>query len=146
MNALDPIRARLDLATPGPWFLNDCEGQVIILPEEDLIGVTRDSSGHITSWGLPTSWPPERRILEIELDTWDEGEDIQDDQVRANAEFVANAPTDVERLLYAVDSVLAYGLDRKMYTDTGDSKVDAAIRSYAYHVERLIGEALGGSS
>jgi len=55
------------------------------------------------------------------------------------------APRDRAGLLAAVDAVLAYGADREKYTDTGDPKVDAAIRSYAYHMERIITEALGES-
>lgn len=105
--ALGGIKARLAGATPGPWFLNDCEGEIIVLPESDLTMVTRGEDGTITSWGLPTSWRPERRILEVDLDTWDEGEDEQDDHVRHNAEFIAAAPTDVARLVGAVEAVLA---------------------------------------
>ena len=104
---LAPIRERLAAATPGPWFLNDCDGEIIVLPESDLVGVARDVNGKISSWGLPISYRPERRILELELDSWDRDEDEQDDQVRDNAEFIAHAPSDTARLLAAIDGVLS---------------------------------------
>jgi hypothetical protein len=58
------------------------------------------------------------------------------------AKFVAAAPTDVALLAGALEAVLAYGADREKYTDTGNPAVDRAIRSYAYHIERVITEAL----
>jgi hypothetical protein len=103
----EQMKARLEAATEGPWFLNDCEGELIVLPEADLIRVERGANGEIESWGLPSFYPPERRILEVELDSWDEGEDEQDDQIRANAELIAHAPTDLAKLHAALDAVEA---------------------------------------
>ena len=59
-----------------------------------------------------------------------------------DAEFIAHAPSDVSRLLTAVQDVLAYGVDRENHTNTGSAEADAAIRSYAYHVRRLVSAAL----
>lgn len=57
-----------------------------------------------------------------------------------------HAPQDRARLLDALDAVLAYGRDRKKYTDTGNEKADMTIVGYAGHIERVIAEALGDAS
>ena len=105
------IRELADAATEGPWFLHDCEGEVIILPERDLVGVVRDDKGEITSWRMPPAYRPERRILNREVETWDEGDDPQDDQIRANARFMAASRTNIDTLLGIVGEQQAV-LDR----------------------------------
>ena len=155
---LAPIRARVAAATEGPWFLSDCEGEVIILPEADLTSAWRNADGVSDSYGLPTSYRPERRILEVELDSWDEGEDEQDDQVRSNAAFIAAARTDIPRLLAALDAVLAladaYESEANHYEAQADRFVEGEVRSryksmaedereYAYAIRAAVTAALG---
>lgn len=53
-----------------------------------------------------------------------------------------NAPEDRAALLDALETVLAYGEDRKRFTHTGNEKADMAIVGYAGHIERVIAEAL----
>lgn len=105
------IREQADAATEGPWFLSDCEGEIDIVPEKDLVDVTRDGDGRITGWNLPSVYGPERRILERRVDSWDEGEDAQDDQIRADARFMAASRTNIDILLDIVSEQQA-ALDR----------------------------------
>ena len=108
---LASIREQADAATEGPWFLSDCEGEIDIVPEKDLVDVTRDEEGRITGWNLPSVFRPERRVLACRVDSWDEGEDTQDDQIRANARFMAGARTNIDTLLGIVSKQQAV-LDR----------------------------------
>ncbi|WP_435058425.1 hypothetical protein [Streptomyces sp. bgisy060] len=93
------IRARLDEASEGPWFVSDCEGRLQVWREGALEHVVRDASGTITGWSTPFSWKPGDLLHEADLETWDEGEDPQEDLERANASLMGNAPEDLEYLL-----------------------------------------------
>jgi hypothetical protein len=53
-----------------------------------------------------------------------------------------HAPKDRAALLDALESVLAYGEDRKRFTHTGNEQADMAIVGYAGHIERVIAQAL----
>ncbi|MCP1414386.1 hypothetical protein [Paenarthrobacter sp. A20] len=77
---LAPIRARLAAATPGPWHMRECSPYT------------------------------ERGRLEVNI--WDETRNIMitnwcdDDEIhRPNAALIANAPTDIARLLTAIEAV-----------------------------------------
>ena len=115
---LDDIKDRLTKATPGPWEVrtDDLTDDVDVVHDQEHVSF-------IATCGqkhLPRTY--------------------------ADAELIANAPADVARLTRAVDAVLAYGEDRKKATHEGGKQADAAVKSYAYHVERLLSEALGGAS
>jgi len=153
---LQPLKDKLAAATPGPWFLNDCEGEVIVLPEADLTMVARDDAGKVVSWGLPTNYRPERRILEVELDSWDEGEDEHDDQIRLNAAFIAAAPTDQAKLIAAIEAIdsLTAELSEKVRAEASPGDEDyefelgrsAGMRSAAYKIRAALTQALGGDT
>ena len=90
---LDAMEARAKAATEGPWDYSDCEGELSV-----------DAGSSRTRWnnGIgrpPSSWKSTDRILEHELETWDIGEEPDDDQRRADAEFIAHARTDVPALV-----------------------------------------------
>lgn len=93
------IQARVQAAPEGPWFLSDCEGELKIWREAVLRNVTRDETGEITGYRDPAEWRPGDLIAEWDLDTWDPGEDRDDDRIRALAEFITQAPADMRTLL-----------------------------------------------
>lgn len=137
------IREQADAATEGPWFLHDCEGEIIIVPERDLVGVDRDDNGAITSWRMPPVYRPERRILDREVETWDEGDDAQDDQIRANARFIAASRTNIDTLLGIVGEQQAV-LDRmRTLADEIAEGADTSLINKV--IARQIREALGGA-
>lgn len=80
------------------WFLSDCEGCLEIWREDVLLHVTRDESGEITGYQTPGSYRPGDLIAKWELNTWDRGEDPDDDKRRAIAESMVRDHNEVERL------------------------------------------------
>jgi hypothetical protein len=76
---LDQIAAR---AADDPFFMSDCEGSLQVWHERALVRVARDSAGVITSYDFPFAFPPAEQIIEIDLDSWDPGEDATDDKRR----------------------------------------------------------------
>ncbi|PZT71413.1 hypothetical protein DNK55_32385 [Streptomyces sp. AC1-42T] len=97
------IRERIEAATEGPWFVSDCEGRLQVWSEGALEHVVRDEKGTITGWSTPFSWKPGDLLHEVDLDTWDEGVDPEDDLERANARLIGHAPQDLEYLLNEAD-------------------------------------------
>ncbi|MEU3704802.1 hypothetical protein AB0E82_21240 [Streptomyces anulatus] len=93
------IRERIESATEGPWFVSDCEGRLEVWFEGALEHVVRDDKGTITGWSTPISWKPGDLLHEVDLGTWDEGVDPEDDLERANARLIGHAPQDLEYLL-----------------------------------------------
>jgi hypothetical protein len=80
---LAEIRERLEKATPGPWVN---EGDVVADEQSIVVGVES------------YNW---RFIAHINSDTDDglETPPISPEEAKANAEFIANAPTDIAFLL-----------------------------------------------
>lgn len=75
-------------ATEGPWEAEDCEGEFFVGADDALTQWEETSDGFRI--GTPaSSWKSTNRIYEHDLDTWDAGEDKDDDQRRADAEFIA---------------------------------------------------------
>ncbi|TQE33146.1 hypothetical protein [Streptomyces ipomoeae] len=93
------IRARLEEASEGPWFVSDVEGRLQVWREAALEHVRRDDNGQITMWSTPASWKAGDLVHEADLETWDEGEDPEEDLERANARLIGHAPGDLEYLL-----------------------------------------------
>lgn len=79
MAEFEAIAAR---ATTTPFFLSDCEGSLQVWHESELVRVTRDEHGEITGYSFPFAYPPAAQVLELDLDSWDPGEDATDDQRR----------------------------------------------------------------
>lgn len=131
---LDSIKTRLSAVSQGPW--------------ESSCGATADGTAYVTSkddksefltLSLNNNDAPLWLVVSPDVIPAATGDGPR---AQANAEFIASAPTDLERLTFALESVLAYGRDREKYTDTGSPAADRAIRSYAYHVQRIITDAL----
>ncbi|MFH8295071.1 hypothetical protein [Streptomyces sp. NPDC018059] len=116
------IRERLEEASAGPWFVSDCEGRLQVWREAALEHVVRDASGTITGYSTPSSWKPGDLLHEADLETWDEGEDPEEDLERANARLMGHAPQDLEYLLGERD------LLRRLLAETVDAYNALAVR------------------
>lgn len=81
---LPEIQARAEAAATDPFFVSDCEGDLSVWREAALTHVRRDDQGEIEMYSTPSSYRVIDHVIEIGLDTWDEGEDKTDDQRRAD--------------------------------------------------------------
>ncbi|UXM92534.1 hypothetical protein [Paenarthrobacter sp. JL.01a] len=79
---LEPIQARLDAATPGPWEASD------------VVDMDVDGTYELAHVLAPDPGEPETSTLGVALGI-----------LRPDAEFIANSPTDTARLLAAVKAV-----------------------------------------
>lgn len=79
LNELQAIAAR---AAGDPFYVSDCEGSLQVWRESALTHVQRDEAGQITMYSFPSSYRSTDQVIEIDLDTWDPGEDASDDQRR----------------------------------------------------------------
>lgn len=100
MTTLDdrPTRSeRLDMeavdraAQFGPLHLSDCEGHLAIWKESALRHVQRNEHGEIVGYSTPGSYDATDLVAEWDLDTWDRGQDGQDDEVRDAAKAIVTA-------------------------------------------------------
>ncbi|MFE9007477.1 hypothetical protein ACFYOY_36060 [Streptomyces sp. NPDC007875] len=109
---LTAIRDRVQAAHDDPFFVTDCEGDLSVWRQSALTHVTRNSEGEITGWSTPPSYKVTDHILEIELDTWDPGEDPLDDQRRTDIhDLVTARDHDRPRILAHINQ-LQQRLDR----------------------------------
>ena len=98
------IRARAEAAQADPFFLSDCQGELQVWRESALSYVRRDDDGEVISYSFPSSYRATDQIIEIDLDSWDPGEDAADDQRRADIEALVTArQDDVPYLLARLD-------------------------------------------
>lgn len=77
------LRKRAQKATRGPWVMEDCEGD---------LKITAGAASTVWENGIgrtPHRYPASDLIYDHWLETWDEGEDITDDQRRSDAAYVA---------------------------------------------------------
>lgn len=109
---LAEIEALVAALPDSPWFLADCEGDLQLWLEGYVEDIARDADGNVTGYRLPGNYPIEALVAEWDLDTWDEGQDEQEDQFRAYARFMAAARiavpallADLKRLQAKVDAV-----------------------------------------
>lgn len=105
-----------EAATPGPWIVSDCEGELQVWPES-LCEVAEDRQGDRYVSRTPRSWPTEALIVEHDLETWDEGEDSQEDTIRATARHIAAWHPQVAITMATWLTALAEEWDR--WTDIG---------------------------
>lgn len=78
-------------AANDPFFVSDCEGSLQVWHERALVRVTRDEAGAITSYDFPFAFPPAEQIIELDLDSWDPGEDSTDDKRRQDINDLVDA-------------------------------------------------------
>lgn len=120
MSALDPIRARLAAATPGPWFWDekydpDKDGDSgLALTNNDGVEIVGAYNHHCCAYrDDPT---------------------VKDE----DAPLIANAPTDMAHLLAALDAVTAL-VDR-----TTRAPLEYSATYLAHDIQDAIAEALEG--
>lgn len=101
-----------------PWVLSDCEGWLKIWRESALNHVTRDETGEIDGFSEPSSHRVADLIVEIELDSWDPGEDATDDQRRADIGTMFTAREALAALLAEVARLKA--VNRSTWDAHGD--------------------------
>lgn len=79
LTEIDQIATRV---TDDPLYVSDCEGELQVWREKALTHIRRDETGTITSYSFPSSYRSTDQVIEIDLDTWDPGEDATDDKRR----------------------------------------------------------------
>ena len=95
MTKLEAIRKRLERATPGPWFVAEqpFDDRSTAVYGDNKAQVSIDPHGA-------------RFIADCDVTMeWTEGEPDQSVFDRANARFIANAPTDIAYLLATVEKL-----------------------------------------
>ncbi|MBT2393377.1 hypothetical protein J7E87_29150 [Streptomyces sp. ISL-1] len=103
---LAEIRDRAQTATDEPFHVTDCEGDLSVWRQSALTHVVRDTDGQITGWSTPPSYKVTDHVIEINLVTWDDGEDPLDDQRRSDIHGLVTArDQDVPRLLAHIDQL-----------------------------------------
>jgi hypothetical protein len=85
---LDQIAAR---AADDPFYVSDCEGSLQVWREKALTGVRRDAAGEIEMYSFPSTYKVTDQIIELDLSTWDPGEDATDDQQRQDINDLVDA-------------------------------------------------------
>lgn len=79
---LEAYTALAARAADDPLYVSDCEGSLQVWRESALTHVRRDATGAIEMYSFPSSYRVTDQVIEIDLDTWDPGEDASDDQRR----------------------------------------------------------------
>ncbi|MFB4280802.1 hypothetical protein ACBJ59_36320 [Nonomuraea sp. MTCD27] len=92
---------------PLPWFLSDCEGDMQIWRESALTHVTRGEDGDIEGYRTPGSYKRNDLVASWDLDTWDEGEDEDDDERRRMAELIVEAVNALPHLIAIAEAAQA---------------------------------------
>ncbi|MET8866485.1 hypothetical protein ABZW11_26405 [Nonomuraea sp. NPDC004580] len=101
------LKHLLDSVGDLPWFLSDCKGDMQIWRESALTHVSRECSGEIVGYSTPGSYMRNDLVAEWELDTWDEGEDEDDDERRRMAELIVEAVNALPELLALAEAAQA---------------------------------------
>lgn len=103
------IRDLATQATNRPFLYSDCEGVLKVWALSALTHVTRDETGTVTGWSEPGSYTAADLVAEVELDmgTWDPGEDMDDDQRRRDVGDLVAAREALPVLLAEVERLRA---------------------------------------
>jgi hypothetical protein len=137
---LDEITTIASRATADPFYVSDCEGSLQVWREKALTHVRRDESGEIDMYSFPSTYKVTDQIIELDLNTWDLGEDATDDQRRQDVNDLVEARAALPALLAdlqrARDRVaeleaFAYGCDAEGCVLPHSSWCDAAKKTAA---------------
>ncbi|MDX3575941.1 hypothetical protein [Streptomyces sp. FL07-04A] len=88
---LDEIEAIAARAADDPFYVSDCEGSLQVWREKALTHVRRDEDGVIEMYSFPSTYKVTDQIIELDLSTWDPGEDETDDQQRQDIHDLVEA-------------------------------------------------------
>jgi hypothetical protein len=97
------IRELAARAEGDSLFVSDCEGELQVWRERALTHVRRDESGEIEMYTFPSSYRTTDQVIEIDLGTWDTGEDAADDQRRQDINDLVDARAAMPALLGEID-------------------------------------------
>lgn len=97
---LTAIAAR---AANEPFFVSDCEGSLQVWREKALTHVRRDEHGVIDMYSFPSTYKVTDQVIELDLSTWDPGEDATDDQQRQDIRDLVEARAALGALLAEID-------------------------------------------
>lgn len=137
---LDDYEAIAARAVDEPFYVSDCEGSLQVWREKALTHVRRDANGEIDMYSFPSTYKVTDQIIELDLSTWDPGEDATDDQQRQDigdlVEARAALPVLLADLRRARDRVaeleaFAYGCDAEGCVLPHSSWCDAAKKTAA---------------
>jgi hypothetical protein len=119
------IRARAERAAARPFLFSDCEGVLKVWATSALTHVTRDESGEITGWSEPGSYLAADLVVAVELDmgTWDPGEDVDDDQRRDDLGDMVAAREALPALLAEVERLMAELASQVRYAATLETAI-----------------------
>lgn len=88
---LDELAAIAARAAEHPFYVSDCEGSLQVWREKALTHVRRDADGVIDMYSFPATYKVTDQIVELDLSTWDPGEDATDDQQRQDIRDLVEA-------------------------------------------------------
>lgn len=106
--AIKELEELRDGMTEGPFFVDDCEGELMVYPERLLRDVQRDADGWINLWRSPGSWGTDEMVMRHDLESWDEGEDEQDDRLRGAARMFVVLHRTIDAQLAILRHVLTH--------------------------------------
>ncbi|MFI7294004.1 hypothetical protein [Streptomyces sp. NPDC050121] len=88
---IDDIEAIAARVADDPFYVSDCEGSLQVWREKALTHVRRDESGEIDMYSFPSTYKVTDQIVELDLSTWDPGEDEIDDKQRQDIHDLVEA-------------------------------------------------------
>lgn len=88
---VDDLTQIVDRVAGDPFYVSDCEGSLQVWREKALTHVRRDAAGDIDMYSFPSSYRPTDQVIEIDLDSWDPGEDAEDDRRRQDIKDLVDA-------------------------------------------------------
>ncbi|WP_329215140.1 hypothetical protein OG352_06125 [Streptomyces sp. NBC_01485] len=88
---LGDIAAIATRVADDPFYVSDCEGSLQVWREKALTHVRRDESGEIEMYSFPSTYKVTDQIVELDLSTWDPGEDEIDDKQRQDIHDLVEA-------------------------------------------------------
>jgi hypothetical protein len=93
------IEAIADRVADDPFYVSDCEGSLQVWRESALTHVRRDEHGEIDMYSFPSTYKATDQIIELDLSTWDPGEDETDDKQRQDVYDLVESRAAVPLLL-----------------------------------------------
>jgi hypothetical protein len=127
---MNDAQAIADRAATDPFYVSDCEGSLQVWRESALTHVRRDEAGEITMYSFPSSYRITDQVIELDLNTWDPGEDATDDQQRQDIYDLVEARAALPALLTEVrrlNAELATAREQAIHwaAETTDAKLTA---------------------
>lgn len=123
---LAELQAIADRHTADPFFVSDCEGSLQVWREKALVHVTRDEDGVIDMYSFPSSYKVTDQVIELDLDSWDPGQDAADDQRRQDIGDLVDARAAMGGLLDEIGRLRSRALTFSEYNSAWHAVEGAA--------------------